>query len=637
MCGIAGCAGPGCDQSETVELLFRQLEVLHHRGPDSNACYFSPEAALGHVRLSIIDPAGGGQPMQTMDGRYVITFNGEIYNYLELKRDLEAMGEVFQSASDTEVLLLGYARWGREVLPRLNGMFAFAIYDSVERSLFCARDALGQKPFYFSQRGAVFFFASEVSALSVVPDLGGGIDRASIEQYVAFESFYCDRTIFSRIRKLPPGHFLTFKDRATHVERWFSPDAEPREGGSPAEYEEEVHEALKSAVRLSCRADVPVAILLSGGLDSSTLLADYSDYFQQDQARAFHVHLEEPTFDELKYAKAAASQCGVELETCNLSLSELGDVSHELFGLLDEPQADPGILAKYFICRHVARTHKVVLGGDGADELFYGYVILQAERLAQYYQHVPDWIHRNLIVPCVRSLPSRFGYMSLDFRAKRFISGFPANEVGRRLKWMYSFSDDPARSLFSKDFLNREGAGEGIMQALAFLDASRKESLRQKVGPLGRLARSLQRTYLPNYVLCNSDRASMLNSVEMRSPYLDVNLIRLANALPDSVKMPGLRLKHLLKKVAERRLSRDLVNRRKVGFTVPVAELMRSRLQEDVRETLSADSLRRQDILSASSVERMMDLHFSGRQNLYKPLWTIYSLQKWLTSHKAHP
>ncbi|MEQ1878191.1 MAG: asparagine synthase (glutamine-hydrolyzing) [Bdellovibrionia bacterium] len=627
MCGIAGHVG-ALTKSQSFELLNRQLEMLHHRGPDAKGVIAEEEFAFGHARLAIIDLQSGVQPMTYSDGELTITYNGEVYNYVELREELERLGRTFRTRSDTEVLLGAYAQWGEKMANRLNGMFAFAIFDKKTKSLFCARDPYGQKPFYYLHTGRNFFFASESRAFTAVPGFKNEVEPESLAHYLAFEGLYFDKSILSGVKKLPPGHFLTFRDGVLKVEHYF--ENVPVESRlSEEELIETVREKMRDAVRISFRADVPVGLLLSGGLDSTLVLALLREAYPSAKIGTFTIRNEDKTFDESHYAAQAAGLFGTEHSVFDMPFKTLRELASSLPGRFDEPQADPGILPKYYICKEVRKSMKVALTGDGGDEFFYGYLIFKAQRLARLYRMVPGAVHNWMVRPFVHSLPSKRGYMQKDFLLKQFAKGFPSSEAHRNFRWTCSY-DETQLSLL----LNPEVAEfSKLSWGLSYLNGLDRAA--EKAGPVGRLAYKYQRTYLPDYVLVNSDRASMLNSVELRSPLLDTGLTRYVNEISDGIKMPGFRTKGLMKKIAAKYIPRDLIERKKVGFTVPIADLIREDLREEIEEIFSETRLKQQGLFNHGYVRNMLDLHFSARANLYKQIWTLYTLQKWLLERNS--
>ena len=445
MCGIVGHYRHGYSEEALRAVLELQLDAIRYRGPDASGVFFDDEVAFGHVRLSIIDPDGGQQPLVSPDGQYALTYNGEIYNYLELRQELLQAGFQFRTDSDTEVVLAGYRHWGSRVVEKLNGMFAFALHDRPNRRLFCARDPFGQKPFYYLRHGKAFHFASEVNAFQSLPCFEPRLDPASLQDFLRFESLYRGASLLAGVEKLPAGHTLCVTEKGLELERYFH-EVPAESALSASDAMDQVDHLIRDAVRIAFRADVPVGVLLSGGLDSSLVLAALRKSLPTERITAFHVRVaEDQTYDEARFARAVADHCDAEFMQFDLRLDEMASVASRVLAGLDQPQADPGVVPKYFVCSKIREHGKVALTGDGGDELFYGYIVFKAQVLARYYRHVPDWVHRRLLEPLAGLLPSRKGYMRMDFLAKNFLRGFSGSEALRNSRWIRSFSPDQVR------------------------------------------------------------------------------------------------------------------------------------------------------------------------------------------------
>jgi asparagine synthase (glutamine-hydrolysing) len=623
MCGIVGQVG-GIGSAESAEaVLRRQLVLLRHRGPDDSGCVVDPDIAFGHARLAIIDPEHGQQPFVSPDGALVLTFNGEIYNYIELREELARRGHAFRTTSDTEVLLTGFREWGRAVVDRIDGQFAFALFDRRSRQLFCARDPYGQKPFFYHVDGQRLAFTSECRTFAELPGFRAEIDLGSLADFLAFESFPFDRSIYRGVCKLPPGHCLTYVNGIVDVTQYFEsvPSNAPL-SMPPSAVAPQVYDLLRNSVKRTFRADVPVGLLLSGGIDSSLVLALLREVHPSVPLSTFTIRNTDPSFDESASAATVAKTFATTHTEITAEPSALAAIARELPAMLDEPQADPGILPKYMICREIGRTRKVALTGDGGDEFFYGYEVFKAERVARYLKWLPDALHSSVIAPLARRLPASRRYLSLDLKLKQFTKGFPAPDHLRNFYWTSAFSDRDLVLLMRDE---RRDLADLIRQ----LDRLRTRWHRA-AGGMGRLAYLYQQLYLPDYVLANSDRASMLNSVELRTPFLDRDLVRTVNSLPDSIKMSGGETKSLLRRIARDRLPGDIVRRRKQGFTAPVASLIVGELKEEILTFLGPAFIRRQGLFREEFVGRLLTEHFTNRHNHYKPIWALFMLQKWL-------
>ena len=628
MCGIVGQVG-GTDAPDLVASTIRtQLALLHHRGPDDSGYVIDTQFAFGHARLAIIDPEFGHQPFVSADGELVITFNGEIYNYIELREELVRAGHRFRTASDTEVLVTGYRQWGRNVLEKIDGMFAFALYDKRNRTLFCARDPYGQKPFFYNLENSRFAFSSECRTFEHLPGFRTEIDPASLVDFLAFESLPFDRSIYRHLKKLPPGHCLSYVDAKLDIAPYY--ESVPRgmpTGMKDADLDAEIYELLRHSVRRTFRADVPVGLLLSGGLDSSTVLAILREVHPSVPLSTFTIRNVDRSFDESTRAALLADRFQTRHTVVTADPSSLAAIASRIPALLDEPQADPGILPKYMICGEIARTTKVALTGDGADEFFYGYAIFRAQRLARFAKLLPEALHRRVILPLIKQLPAGSRYMSFDLKIKQFAKGFPALDYLRNFYWTCAFSDRELPALLREHGHNFHD----LKRQFAMLHARWQKADE----PLGRLAYLYQQQYLPDYVLPNSDRSSMLHSVELRTPFLATELVHKLNSLKDSVKMRGGETKSILRRIAARVLPPEIATGRKVGFTAPVASLIRNELKEEILEFLGGPYLRQQGLFNEAYVTRLLNEHLTHRHNHYKQIWALFMLQKWLHCRKV--
>lgn len=565
MCGISGFVGRG----ERADLE-RMTRALAHRGPDGEGLYGDPEAGiwLGHRRLSVIDRAGGQQPMWTADGALGIVFNGEIYNHTELREELETSGHVFRSDhSDTEVLLHGYRAWGRDLVDRLNGMWAFALLDRTRRELFLSRDRFGQKPLYYTHQGDTFAFASELSALTLHGSVRAEVSLPALQKYFAYGYIPAPGSLYRGIHKLPAGHNLrvALADGAPRVERYWSYELEPEEDPAARGEDalcEELREKLTRAVRRHLVADVPVGVFLSGGIDSSILTLLAGEAKSSEPLRTFSIGFDESSFDESRYAARMAAFVGSEHDATTLSLSRARALLPELAARLDEPMGDASFLPTSLLCESARRHVTVAIGGDGADELFAGYDPFRALRLANLYARcVPRPVHAGIRLLASR-LPTSHHNMSLDFKIKRTLSGLDHAPRLWNPVWMGPL---PPGEL--AEFLGEPVDEEAVYsEAIEAWEACRSGSL------VDRTTQFFVRLYLQDGILTKVDRASMLHSLEVRSPYLDQELVDTVRRLPARFRLRGGVGKSILKKAFARALPREITRRAKKGFGVPIAD-----------------------------------------------------------------
>ena len=609
MCGICGVAGG--EPAAGRELVARMGDAMAHRGPDDSGSVALDGVALGMRRLSIIDLDGGHQPMANEDSSIWVVQNGEIFNHLELRALLVAAGHRFATKSDTEVLVHGYEEWGPGFVERLNGQFAFCVFDRRAALLFLARDRMGIKPLHYAVDGDRFVFASELKALLRDPPLRRGVDPVALDEYLAYEFVPSPRSIVLGISKLRPGHTLTWSlaERRTEVRRYWVPILNVDGDGRDLDIAcEELRAVLRESVRKELVSDVPLGVFLSGGIDSSAVAATMTQL--GGDVKTFSVGFAERSFDESPHARLVAQHLGTEHHELVLEPSMLLDLVPRLPELLDEPLGDASIIPTYLLSAFTRRHVKVALGGDGGDELFGGYPTLQAHRLAGYYTRLPRALRRGLIEPLVRRLPVSRDNLSFDFRAKRFVEGADLAVAERHRTWMGSF---PSRL-----------RGTGAIEAeYASLD------------PLDQVLMLDMHLYLENDILVKLDRASMMASLEGRVPLLNNDLVAFALGLPMSMKLRGLRSKFLLKRALRGLLPASILRRPKKGFGIPVAEWFRGPLREQMLDVLAPERIRREGFFRPEVVQRLVDQHLMGRADNRKQLWTLFAFEAWYAGYLA--
>ena len=606
MCGIAGFVGAG-----DGAVLRRMTDRLVHRGPDAEGFFEKPEAGvfLGHRRLSIIDLSGGAQPMSSVDGQTVIVFNGEIYNHAELRRDLLAKGHPFATDhSDTEVLLCAWAEWGPAMLDRLNGMWAFAILDGRQKRLFIARDRFGKKPLYWFHHQGTFGFASELTSLLRHPLAPCNESEIARVKFLAHALIPAPHTAIEGVFKLPAGHHLTLEldGSAPRIQRWwrYTLDPDPRPKAEPA-LVDELLEILARATNRRLVADVPLGVFLSGGLDSSTIAALSVRGLPKKTLQTFTIGFHEPSFDESHYAAQVAEFLDTDHHTDTLSLDAALGVMPEIFDRLDEPQGDSSLLPTWLLCRFARSKVTVALGGDGGDELFAGYDPFRALRLAALYEKtVPRPLHEALRLLAAR-LPVSHQNISLDFKIKRTLRGLDHPARLWNPVWLGALEPSDLARLTGSRFSIEEIYSESIeaWESCASTD------------PVDRTLQFYTEIYLQDGILAKADRASMMNSLEVRSPFLDIEVADFARRLPHSFKLRGKTTKYLLKRAAEKLLPAAIVHRKKKGFGTPVGAWLRSgRLAPEPRAPLLREHL---------------DSHLSGHSDERLHLWCEYVWQQW--------
>lgn len=613
MCGITGFIGKG-----SVEDLKRMTNALIHRGPDEEGLWIDENkgAFLGHRRLSILDVADGHQPMWTRDGSLGIVFNGEIYNFAELRQELEDAGHRFETDhSDTEVLLHGYRQWGRDFTTRLNGMWAFALYDRKSDILFCSRDRVGKKPFYYTLQNGTFAFASELTALTKHHAIQATVSIRSLKKYFAYGYIPSPLSLYSEISKLPAGCSLEFSlaDSTVKTYRYWQFTLEPVEEwptGIEARWAEELRHMLDQAVSRRLVSDVPLGVFLSGGVDSSAVAAIAARQLGAGQLETFSIGFEEAEFDESRYARLAAEHVGSHHHLEMLSFEKARVLLPEIFNRLDEPMGDSSLLPTFLLCRHARQHVTVALGGDGADELFAGYAPFRALRWANLYsQLVPRPVHEAIRLLAGR-LPVGHGYMNLDFKIKRTLRGLSYPKKLWNPVWMSALDASELEELFQEPVEWEDVFSE----AIELWDTSQPAGLEEQT------LQFFTRLYLENDILTKIDRASMMNSLEVRAPFLDINVIDFARKLPTEYKLRHGQTKYMLKKAMEPLLPREILYRAKQGFAVPAAKWFRD-------GTLQPGGAGAVDGLAPDFVARMLAEHRAGRTNQQAFLWNVWALE----------
>ena len=611
MCGICGIATThgGAD----VEALRAMSDLLVHRGPDSGGEHVDGGTALAARRLSIIDLAHGDQPIANEDGSCVVVQNGEIYSYPELRRELERRGHVLRTHCDTEAIVHLYEEHGPGFAERLRGMFAAAIWDAPRRRLVLARDPYGIKPLYYRHVGDELRFASELRALP-----RGEIDLEALEAFLAFNSIPAPYSIFRDVRKLPAGHVLVWENGAISVERYARPApaaADELRTGDEAELVEELRARLRDSVRAHLLSDVPVGVLLSGGVDSAVLAA-LAAQETPEPVHTFTIGFEERSFDERADARRVAERYGTEHHEL-LVRPEPELLLRALADAFDEPFADSSALPTYLVSQLAAEHVKVALSGEGGDELFGGYYTYAADLFADRVAPLA-----RIARPLVEALPASTRKASLDYKAKRFVRAAHLPPLERHHGWKEIFSPDARAEL------------TGRRADFDPVDVYRARYAETSAAPeLARLQDVDFGVYLVDDLLVKTDRASMAHSLEARVPFLDPLVTNLGFALPTRLKVRGFSKKVLLRKAAEPLVPAEVVHGRKRGFSIPAAAWLRGELESFARETLAPATLDRQGFFRPEPVARLLDEHAAGREDWSRQLWGLLAFTLWYERH----
>jgi len=620
MCGIVGIIQPARSEIDRA-LLERMSNAIRHRGPDDDGFYVNGSVGLGMRRLSIIDVKGGAQPIHNQDRTAWIVFNGEIYNYRELRDQLERLGHSFYTNSDTEAIIHAYDQYGADCPKHLRGMFAFAIWDERTQELFLARDRVGKKPILYAQVNGQLVFGSEFSALLQHPDIGKDIDFEALNHYLSFMCVPAPLTAYREIRKLEPGHSLRYRKGEIRIERYWQPDFSKKINIDETEAGERAVQILRDAVKVRLMSEVPLGAFLSGGIDSSAVVALMSEE-SSDPVKTFSIGFEEQDFSELHHARRVAEHVGADHHEFIVRPDAL-EVLPILVEHYGEPYADSSAVPTYYVARETRKHVTVALNGDGGDESFAGYERYAAMRLAEKYHRIPAVLRDTLLRQAIELMPSTETKRSRVRDVKRFVEAASLPKVERYLRWVSVFDSQAKQDLYTENFKRDTQAhsaasiidpwfaranGSGIVDAALLTDIM---------------------TYLPNDLLVKVDIATMANSLEARSPFLDHHVIEFAASLPEKYKLRGLTTKYLLKRVLKKLLPTENLGRRKMGFGVPIGHWFRGKLQPFLRETILSESALKRGLFKPEVVKHLVELHTRSERDYSHQLWTLLMLELW--------
>jgi asparagine synthase (glutamine-hydrolysing) len=605
-------------------------DVLAHRGPDDEGYYINGPVALGQRRLAILDLAGGRQPMGNEDGTVWITFNGEIYNFQELRERLEGLGHRFATRGDTEVIVHAYEQYGPACVKELRGMFAFALWDQPRQTLLLARDRVGKKPLFYTEVDGQWVFASELQALLQHPGLAREVDWAALDDYLTYGYVPAPKTIFLGVYKLSPAHWLTLKLRPgqsggpeVHVERYWQLAYEPKRRLSEEDAVDGLLEVLGEAVRLRMIADVPLGALLSGGIDSSIVVALMSQLSDRP-VKTFSIGFDDQEFNELPHARRVAERCGTEHHELIVRPSAL-EVLPTLVRHYGEPYADSSAIPSYYVAKLTREHVKVALNGDGGDECFAGYERYAGGLAADRYGRIPAVVRRLAIEPLSRLLPASGSRRSRLRQARRFlqVAGQPASQ--RYLRWIGYVPTADKSALYSLDF-QEQLAGH---QAESWLLEMWERLTAAGLGPLDRMLGLDVESYLPYDLLVKMDIATMANSLEARSPFLDHHVMEFCARLPARFKLRRMSLKHLLKTAGTGLLPPETLTRRKMGFGVPVGDWIRGDLRPWMEDLLLSPRSLKRGYFQPEALRQIVDEHLEGREDRSFAVWALLWLELW--------
>jgi len=621
MCGITGMVHFNKAPIDP-ELLRRMTAVLRHRGPDDEGFFLEQGLGLGFRRLSIIDLSGGHQPMANEDQTVTVVFNGEIYNFRELRAALRQQGHVFHTASDTEVIVHGYEAWGDDVVHHLNGMFAFALWDRPRRKLLLARDRLGIKPLFYTRTAKALAFASEIKSLLLLPGFDPAVSHLGVFEYFSHHFIPGSETIYQSIRKLTPGELLTVADGQVKTRQYWRPAVSPGPARTVADWCQELRQRLREAVRLQLVADVPLGVFLSGGLDSGAVTAAMAGLGTQE-IRTFNVGFEVSKYDETQFAELVSRHLGTTHETFRIR-AEATDLLPKLLWHLDEPLADATIIPTYLLSEATRRRVTVALSGEGGDELFGGYTHYQGMHLNRWLSGLPFWVRRGLAA-ATRHLPiggsPRLGYLGHRLERIASTSLFPLFQ-GYTRKVAF-FTPEEQQRLFSPDF-QRQVADFPYLQHFWAIPQAYPE-----LDPIAQANLADLSVFLPDSLLVKVDRMSMACSLEVRVPLLDHTLVEFALTIPMELKVKGMHTKYLLREALAPWLPPTILNRPKRGFNPPVEFWLQQHLLEYAREHRLMETLAATGYFNLAAVREMADAHVGGRRDFSRQLWTLLIFAIW--------
>ncbi|WP_411330163.1 asparagine synthase (glutamine-hydrolyzing) [Desulfovibrio desulfuricans] len=632
MCGIAGICQVDASPltPEAGQWVKAMTDRMSHRGPDGEGQWSSGPVCLGHRRLSIIDLSGGGQPMHSADGQMTVTFNGEIYNYAELKEQLTALGGQFQTSSDTEVILEGYRIWGPDCLARFDGMFAFALWDNQQRRLFCARDRFGKKPFFYTVQQGRLYFASELTGIEQLRHLSLTMDPQAVMRYLAYEYVPTPHSVYTEVQSLPPSHMLLLQDGNLSISRyWDMPMPDESDKRSDNELCEELRFLLSRAVRRRMVSDVPLGVFLSGGIDSS-IVAGLMARQSSTAIKTFSIGFSEASYDESRYARIVAKAFATDHHERVLSAEECADTLPDIISRMDVPMADASVAPTWLLSGVTREKVTVALGGDGADELWAGYEHYIGFKVAQWYNAAPSALRKGIIEPLAQLLPSSAGYINPRLAVATFLRAAHAPAWQRVQTMLTAFTPDMQESILDSAFKAQQ---PGFLAPEVLFAPTREHydhwQPQNAATPLARAFHVYARQFMLDDILVKVDRCSMLHSLEVRAPFLDKDAAEFAARLPVSRKLHGFKRKWLLKKAFAELLPDEILYRNKRGFQIPVAQWLRGRMRPLMEDLLSESTLKAQGIFNYQAVRALMDEHVSGRADLRKPLWTLLVFQLW--------
>ena len=628
MCGI--CGKVYFDHSRPVEreVISSMNDVLRHRGPDDQGIYINGNVGLGMRRLSIIDIDGGNQPIRNEAGNVWVVYNGEIYNFPELKDNLISKGHVFYTRTDTEVIVHLYEEFGEDFVKELNGMFGIALWDECRKKLILARDSVGIKPLFYAVFSDRLIFGSEIKSI-LKDDVPRNVDLEALHDYLSLNYVPAPYTMFKGIKKLEAGNLLIFQNGRVSNKKYWDVHYGSSNGQSSCsllkseeDYADRLLELLGNSVKRHLISDVPLGVFLSGGMDSSTIVALMSQ-MNNRKIKTFTIGFEEKSYNEVDDARLISKRFDTEHNELIVT-PNIVDVLPKLIRSFDEPYADSSAIPTYFVSK-LAREHvKVCLGGDGGDEIFAGYVTYPAYKVAHLYKKLPRFLTENLIPFLVNLMPVSDGKVSFDYKAKRFVEGALLPPSLSHFWWKVIFTEEMKQKLYSEELRSTlNGFRDSFQIFNRHFDSCTDSDTLQKL-----LYVDLK-VYLPDDILVKVDRMSMAHSLEARVPFLDREVVEFMANVPSSMKMKGFGTKYILKKALEKLLPKEIIRKKKGGFNVPIARWIKNDLKDHVIDALSPSKIRSTGFFNETNVSQILNMHIDGKKDYSRNIWGLFMFMLW--------
>ncbi len=626
MCGIFGCIN--FDQGENIkeEILLDMGAAIKHRGPDGDGYYIKDNIGLGHNRLAIIDLETGAQPLSNEDGTIFVLCNGEIYNYKSLTEELRRKGHEFKSRTDAEVLVHLYEDEGIGCLRRISGMFSFALWDSRDKKLFLVRDRLGIKPLYYKEERGGLVFASEIKSVLNHPSVNKGLDFISLRYYFLYGYVPDPMSIFEGIKKIPPATYLCFSEGKSSLKTYWIPTQRQISGDGEKAITDRLFSLLENAVQSHLMSDVPLGIFLSGGLDSS-IIAYLAARESKEKIMAFSISFDDREYDESGYARLLTKSINLNYLERKISSEDIIRNARAIVSKLDEPLADSSFIPTYLLSSFAKEHVKVCLSGDGGDELFAGYPTYLAQPVADIYRRVPRCIREGVFQRAVGRIPVQNSNNKMDFILGVFIKGVDYEDIERNIIWFGPLVPGEINNLLKKEIRCSQSKEDLFMVVKDYVKSHNIH------GKLSKYLLVDRRFYLGGDILVKTDRASMANSLEVRVPYLDLELVEFVDRLPEKLKLRLFTSKYILKKTFLGKLPSQILRRRKQGFNIAIGRLLKKGLLDEFSDLLTEDIIRRQGIFEYRYIENIISEHLHSKKDNRRAIWSIIVFQVWYSKY----